>query len=122
MRSSSQTCSPMVRRAPDPGTTMQAVSGTPLRAPHARWRPSSAAPRGETSPERVGRVTTVVILAATVVGLGLRLYQLTRPGYLLGVTESDHGPDFRSAIRLAPAHRPSPPLIIVQPPAPPLLL
>jgi alpha-1,2-mannosyltransferase len=101
---------------------MLAVSGTPLRMPPARGRPSSAAPRAETSPDRVARATTVVIIAATVVGLGLRLYQLSRPGYLLGVTEYDDGPDFGSAIRLVHGHLPYRDFIIVQPPGITLLM
>jgi hypothetical protein len=67
-------------------------------------------------------VTTVVILAATVVGLGLRLYQLSRPGYLLGVTEYDDGPDFGSAIRLVHGHLPYRDFIMVQPPGITLLM
>ena len=67
-------------------------------------------------------MTTVVILAATVVGLGLRLYQLSRPGYLLGVTEYDDGPDFGSAIRLVHGHLPYRDFIMVQPPGITLLM
>jgi Glycosyltransferase family 87 len=67
-------------------------------------------------------MTTVVIVAATVVGLGLRLYQLSRPGYLLGVTEYDDGPDFGSAIRLVHGHLPYRDFIMVQPPGITLLM
>ena len=67
-------------------------------------------------------MTTVVIMVATVVGLGLRLYQLSRPGYLLGVTEYDDGPDFGSAIRLVHGHLPYRDFIIVQPPGITLLM
>jgi len=45
-------------------------------------------------------------VVATLVGLALRLYQLTRPGYLLGIIEYDDGTDFGSAVRLIPGPRP----------------
>ena len=65
---------------------------------------------------------TLVIIAATLVGLALRLYQLTRPGYLLGVTEYDDGTDFGSAVRLAQGFLPYRDFIIVQPPGIVLLM
>jgi Glycosyltransferase family 87 len=64
----------------------------------------------------------VVIIAASVVGLALRLYQLGRPGYLLGVTEYDDGTDFGSAIRLVHGYLPYRDFIIVQPPGIALLM
>jgi len=63
-----------------------------------------------------------VIIAASVVGLALRLYQLSRPGYLLGVTEYDDGTDFGSAIRLVHGYLPYRDFIIVQPPGIALLM
>src|SRR6266702_5076719 len=45
-------------------------------------------------------VTGAIIAGAVAVALALRFYQLTRPGYLLGVTEYDDGPYFGSAVRL----------------------
>ena len=65
---------------------------------------------------------TIVIVAATVLGLALRLYQLSRPGYLLGVTEYDDGTDFGSAVRLVHGHLPYRDFIIVQPPGITLLM
>jgi alpha-1,2-mannosyltransferase len=65
---------------------------------------------------------TLVIIAATLVGLALRLYQLSRPGYLLGVTEYDDGTDFGSAVRLAQGFLPYRDFIIVQPPGIALLM
>jgi Glycosyltransferase family 87 len=65
---------------------------------------------------------TMVIVAATVLGLALRLYQLSRPGYLLGVTEYDDGTDFGSAVRLVHGQLPYRDFIIVQPPGITLLM
>jgi alpha-1,2-mannosyltransferase len=104
-----------------PGNTMLAVSGTPLRTPAARGQPPSPEPRAEGRPEQAARGNAVII-AAAVIALGLRLYQLSRPGYLLGVTEYDDGPDFGSAIRLVHGHLPYRDFIIVQPPGITLLM
>jgi hypothetical protein len=43
---------------------------------------------------------TVVIAAATVLALGLRIYELSLPGYLLGLTEYDDGSYFGSSVHL----------------------
>jgi alpha-1,2-mannosyltransferase len=91
------------------------VSGTPLRTPAAREQPSSAGGRANDRPERAGWVPAVII-AATIIALGLRLYQLSRPGYLLGVTEYDDGPDFGSAVWLIHGHMPYRDFILLQPP------
>jgi Glycosyltransferase family 87 len=96
------------------------VSGTPVRTPAARGQPA-AAPVRPGFPERPGAVTAVII-AATLIALGLRLYQLSRPGYLLGVTEYDDGTDFGSAVWLARGHLPYRDFIIVQPPGITLLM
>ena len=58
----------------------------------------------------------LVIAAATAVGLALRLWQLSRPGYLLGVTEYDDGPYFGSAVLLVHGALPYRNFILVQPP------
>ena len=47
-------------------------------------------------------MNTAIVLI-TVLASALRLYQLTRPQYLLGVTEYDDGTDFGSAVRLITA-------------------
>ena len=57
-----------------------------------------------------------VIIAATVLAVGLRLYDLTRPGYLFGISEYDDGTDFGSAIRLVHGAVPYRDFIMVQPP------
>ncbi len=58
----------------------------------------------------------VVIIVSTVIALALRLYQLTRPGFLLSVTEYDDGPYFGSAVRLVNGALPYKDFLIVQPP------
>ncbi len=65
---------------------------------------------------------TLVIAAATLLALGLRLYQLTRPGFLLSVTEYDDGPYFGSALRLVNGSLPYRDFLIVQPPGITLLM
>jgi hypothetical protein len=59
---------------------------------------------------------TVVIAAATVLALGLRAYQLSLPGYLLGLTEYDDGSYFGSAVHLVQGILPYRDFIFVQPP------
>ncbi|HEV2375960.1 MAG TPA: hypothetical protein VGS19_27805, partial [Streptosporangiaceae bacterium] len=64
-----------------------------------------------------------VILAVTLVALGLRVYyQYTRPGFLLGVTEYDDGPYFGSAVRLVHGVLPYRDFVLVQPPGITLLM
>ncbi len=60
--------------------------------------------------------TTVVIVAATVLALGLRIYELSRPGYLFGLTEYDDGSYFGSAVHLVGGVLPYRDFIFVQPP------
>lgn len=64
----------------------------------------------------------VVVAAATLLALGLRLYQLTRPGFLLGVTEYDDGPYFGSALRMVNGSLPYRDFLLVQPPGITLLM
>jgi hypothetical protein len=58
----------------------------------------------------------ITIAAATLLALGLRLYQLAAPGYLLGVTEYDDGSYFGSAIHLTTGILPYRDFVFVQPP------
>jgi hypothetical protein len=58
----------------------------------------------------------VVIITATLLAVALRIYDLTRPGYLFGITEYDDGTDFGSAIRLVHGGVPYHDFIMVQPP------
>jgi len=57
-----------------------------------------------------------VIAAATLLALGLRGYQLARPGHLLGVGDYDDGADFGSAIWLIHGVLPYRDFVLVQPP------
>lgn len=84
---------------------------------------SQTAPTG--SPERAGpgggpaqrrRSTNLILIGATALGLVLRLYQLTRPGFLSGVTEYDDGVYFGSALRLVAGTLPYRDFVMVQPP------
>jgi Glycosyltransferase family 87 len=88
---------------------------------------SSTGPRpaaGASARHRFPRpsAVTAVIVVATLVGLALRLYQLSRPGYLLGITEYDDGTDFGSAVRLINGALPYRDFIMVQPPGITLLM
>ena len=58
----------------------------------------------------------VVMLAATVLALAIRVYTLTRPGYLTGVTEYDDGVYLGGAIRLLQGALPYHDFAFVQPP------
>lgn len=73
-----------------------------------RWRRPSA--------------VTAVIACCAAVGLLLRGYQLTRPGYLLGVTEYDDGAMFGDTLRLVSGLIPYRDFQVVQPPGSMLIL
>jgi hypothetical protein len=64
----------------------------------------------------------VVITAATLLALALRVYQLARPGHLLGVGEYDEGPDFGSAVLLVHGVLPYRDYVLVHPPGITLLM
>jgi alpha-1,2-mannosyltransferase len=95
-------------------------------------RTSATTPSTGSPPATAGRparrrvplpgATTTVIIVATLVGLALRLYQLSRPGYLLGIIEYDDGTDFGSAVRLINGALPYRDFIMVQPPGITLLM
>jgi len=90
--------------------------------------PGSGEPQGASataSPLRRAGLTTpvtVIIVVAAVLALGLRLYQLSRPGFLLSVNEYDDGPYFGSAVRLVHGDLPYKDFLIVQPPGITLLM
>jgi alpha-1,2-mannosyltransferase len=90
------------------------VSQTPIR-PLAGARAASGVPR---APRRFLGLSPAgaVIAVATLLGLALRVYQLARPGHLLGATEYDDGADFGSALRLVAGVIPYRDFITVQPP------
>ena len=81
-------------------------AGAPAPA-GARWRPSPA---------------LLAIIVTTALALALRLWQLTKHGYLLGVTEYDDGVYFGSAVRLIHGAVPYKDFITVQPPGVMLLM
>ena len=90
-------------------------------------RRDAGAPRGAAAAQRAGRLIPrtpagLIITAATLLGLGLRLYQLARPGHLLGATEYDDGADFGSALRLVHGAIPYRDFVTVQPPGITLLM
>jgi hypothetical protein len=63
-----------------------------------------------------------VIVVLTVIGLALRLFYVSRPGYLAGVTEYDDGSYLGSAIRLVHGQLPYKDFVFVQPPGITLLM
>jgi glycosyl transferase family 87 len=97
------------------------VSRTPVTTSSAGSRTAVTAP-----PPPGGRGTsrgvTWVIVVASLVALGLRLYELFRPGYLSGVSEYDDGTDFGSAVRLIHGGIPYRDFVMVQPPGITLLM
>src|SRR6266487_5566770 len=97
------------------------VSRTSATASSTGSPPSTAGPRVRRRAALPGAIGTVIIVA-TLVGLALRLYQLSRPGYLLGITEYDDGTDFGSAVRLVHGALPYRDFIMVQPPGITLLM
>jgi len=69
------------------------------------------------------RITpNTVIVAITILALALRLYYLSRPGFLFGVTEYDDGSYLGSAIRLVHGQLPYRDFVFVQPPGITLLM
>jgi hypothetical protein len=64
----------------------------------------------------------IVIAVTTLLALGLRVYQLTGPAYLLGVTEYDDGSYLGSAIHLVNGALPYRDFVFVQPPGITLLM
>ena len=90
--------------------------------------PGPGEPRGDSAAASASRMAgagapvTLVIVAATLLALILRLYYLSRPGFLLSVNEYDDGPYFGSAVRLVYGALPYRDFLIVQPPGITLLM
>ena len=97
------------------------MSGTHITASAA---PGGAGQADQPAAKHTAMLTPVnlVIAAVTVLALGLRLFYLTRPGYLVGVTEYDDGSYFGSAIRLVHGVLPYRDFVFVQPPGITLLM
>ena len=95
-------------------------------------RPAAGGPPGESRSDaaegqdqgRRGWLTpiSVAIGVCTLLALALRLLLLSRPGYLLGVTEYDDGPYFGSAVNLIHGFLPYGSFVLVQPPGITLLM
>ena len=64
----------------------------------------------------------VIITVAALLGLGLRVFQLTRPGYLTGFTQYDDGVYIGNALRLVNGVIPYRDFAMVQPPGSMLLM
>jgi hypothetical protein len=98
------------------------VSGTSVRPAAGSAR--GAAARGGRLPFPLASLSPVgaVILAATLLALGLRGYEIFRTGHLLGVGDYDDGADFGSALRLIHGVLPYRDFILVQPPGITLLM
>jgi alpha-1,2-mannosyltransferase len=85
-------------------------------------RGGRARPRAGTSSRRRirpglrWRPVPLVIAVTAGLGLALRVYQLSRPGYLTGVTEYDDGPYFGSSLGLLAGSLPYRDYVFVQPP------
>ena len=79
-------------------------------------------PAAATSPRRWLSPVMLAIVVTTALALFLRLWQLTKHGYLLGVTEYDDGVYFGSAVRLIHGAVPYKDFITVQPPGVMLLM
>jgi hypothetical protein len=91
-------------------TAASEPSSGPASSRPRRW-PGGVTPAG------------VVIVVATLVALGLRIYyQYGRAGFLLGVNEYDDGPYFGSAVRLVQGSVPYRDFVFVQPPGITLLM
>jgi len=90
--------------------------------------PGSGEPRDDSAAASAARLAgagtpvTLVIVGATLLALLLRLYWLSRPGFLLSVNEYDDGPYFGSAVRLVYGALPYRDFLIVQPPGITLLM
>ena len=93
-----------------------------VASPDAAGPSRPAAPAGSRRLGRAVTPVTLVIAAATLLALALRLYQLSRPSFLLSVTEYDDGPYFGSALRLVNGSLPYRDFLIVQPPGITLLM
>ena len=92
-----------------------------MRGEAGGGRPATAP--GTAGPPAIARLRAywlappgLAMLAATLLALAIRLYTLTRPGYLTGVTEYDDGVYLGGAIRLLQGSLPYHDFAFVQPP------
>ena len=98
------------------------MSGTPVGLSVEDPQNSrNADPAKARSSFRLTPVATVITVA-TLLALALRVYQLARPGHLLGVGDYDEGADFGTAVLLVHGVLPYRDFITVQPPGITLLM
>ena len=90
--------------------------------PGAERTAGPAASGAGSSPARRLTPTALAITLTTALALFLRLWQLTKHGYLLGVTEYDDGVYFGSALRLIHGAVPYKDFVTIQPPGVMLLM
>jgi hypothetical protein len=98
------------------------VSGTRVTPAAGGSQRDTAGGANPAGTRRWSDPVTLAIAGFTLLGLALRLFLLSRPGYLLGVTQYDDGPYFGSALRLVHGALPYRDFIIVQPPGITLLM
>jgi hypothetical protein len=109
----------------NPGGTSGDVTDARVPPGHPGDQPGTADRRGAAGPRLLGhRITppALVIVLATVLALALRLFTLTRPGFLTGVSEYDDGVYLGAAIRLTQGALPYRDYAFVQPPGMLLLM
>jgi len=115
----------------NPGWTSGDVADARVPASHPGGQPGPADGRGEAGPTRLTglrlfgyRLTPpgLAMVLATTLALALRLFTLTRPGFLTGVSEYDDGVYLGAAIRLTQGALPYRDYAFVQPPGMLLLL
>jgi len=82
----------------------------------ARRRPGEAGPAGSRPVRYRLSPQSAAILLTTVLALGIRLFTLTRPGFLTGISEYDDGVYLGAAIRLTQGVLPYRDFAFVQPP------
>ena len=97
---------------------MSSVASARVGPPSDTSERATGAPLGCPRP----RALAAVVIATTLLAVALRLYGLSRPGFLLGINEYDEGTDFGSAIRLAHGALPYRDFIMVHPPGITLLM
>ena len=90
--------------------------------PGAERTARPAVPGAGAGPARRGTPVALAITVTTALALFLRLWQLTRHGYLLGPTEYDDGVYFGGALRLIHGAVPYKDFVTVQPPGVMLLM
>jgi hypothetical protein len=115
----------------NPGGTSGDVADARASAGHEGAQPGAADGRGEAGLTGLAGVRLfgyrltppgLVIIMATMLALALRLFTLTRPGFLTGVSEYDDGVYLGGAIRLTQGALPYRDYAFVQPPGMLLLM